>query len=439
MKNILQDSFWTGAMSIMQIISGLGLSILLARTLEPAGRGAYILVLLIIGTIGYITNPSIYASANYFLSSNYLKIEQIILPTFILGLGSSILGFIVSAISCIWFTDTSKTLGMTTTIMIALGTSMYSLGITLNGVLYGLRRIPITTSWAMLLGFLQFIAACLVAFFTTPSVQSFVTLYVGTLLMDVIVKIIFCCRELTTFPQYNSRSLIDMLRYGISVYMGRTLTLLSQRVDTYILYIFAGQTILGYYSIASSLAEQLWILPSSVGLVMMTNIARYEQQEAASITAATSRMALTIPLLAALLFGAIGPWLIPFLYGQQYQPSVIPFLIILPGVVAIGSFAVIEPFFQSRGKPLIPVSIAGIGAIVNLCLSLAFIPSLGMHGAAIAYSLSYAIQLAVACLLFTRITGFTLWSLIDIRLAMSDMLRIAQLRFATHTERSFLK
>lgn len=426
MKALFRHGMWTTAMSIIQALMGFSVSILLARLLGPTERGAYTVAFLVIGTAGFIANPCIYSAANYFLSSGKWTLEQLLLPTLVLSLVSGLIAGIFALYGGSKLADSLAVLGYPTWLLTGLGAAAYAFGLSLNGLLYGLRRVQAISIWTTTLGISQLVVSGLLVLAFAPSVQLFVSVYVGMLAVDVIVKLWLGTHKLNGRLVLRRTMLWAMVRYGGSVYLGRVLMLLAQRTDTYVLYLFAGQTALGYYTIATSLGEQLWLFPLAINLVMMANIAQRNDDDAAQVTERASRAVFTLTLLAALALSFLGAWAIPALYGDVYMPAVGVLLFILPGVVSISCYLLMEPFFQSRGKPLLPVLITGGGMLANVLLSIALVGPLGMHGAALAYSISYFFQLALACWFFARTTGHSVWAPIDIRRAVGEALAMAR-------------
>lgn len=415
MKSLIRHSGWTIMMNFVLAISGLVLSLLSARLLGPSGKGAYSLALLIISTTGFLANPGIYSAANYFLSSQRLSLERAMPPILILsgisGLGAFVIAIFVASLIGNDFTE----LGHTMILLVGYGSGMFSISISMNGVLYGSHRIKSITTWSMVSGVLQTVLLGVLSLEFPPTVNLFIGLYVAILTLDAMAKTILGGWGTWRSLLFQPSDLLPIVKYGTSVYSGRVLMILAQKIDTYLLYIFAGQIALGYYSIAASFAEQLWMFPAAVNLVMMANIASRPDREAAEITISASQLVVTVATLGSLALALLGFWLIPLLYGEEYRPAVWPFIVMLPGIVAVSSYMLLEPYFQSRGKPLIPVKITLGGALCNLLVSLLLIPPFGINGASIAYSLSYLFQMILAYRAFAKGTKFSFWVPSDIR------------------------
>jgi O-antigen/teichoic acid export membrane protein len=134
------------------------------------------------------------------------------------------------------------------------------------------------------------------------------------------------------------------------------------------------------------------------------------------------------------LLGISSIFLIPILFGEIYRPSVVPLLLVLPGVVAFSSYYAIEPFFQSITKPKIPTWIAFWGALSNLVLSIIMIYYWGINGAALAYSISYLIQLGLTLVIFAKITAGRFWAPIDVFSLLKAGFAYGKIRLARNVQ-----
>jgi O-antigen/teichoic acid export membrane protein len=117
---------------------------------------------------------------------------------------------------------------------------------------------------------------------------------------------------------------------------------------------------------------------------------------------------------------------IPFIYGSVYTESVLPFLIMLPGIVAVGSYMVVEPYFRALGRPLVPVKISFVGLTANLALSLLLIPNFGIIGASIAYTVSYLVQMLFVCQVFHVSSELPWFTLLDIKKGLAESLELGR-------------
>lgn len=171
-------------------------------------------------------------------------------------------------------------------------------------------------------------------------------------------------------------------------------------VDVLMLQQSVSEAKIGYYKAALILTEFLWIAPRALQGVMLQSVSdlwRQEKiQEITSIAKRSTRYILLFTLLCSIGLAALSAEFIPFYFGDEYQPAIIPLLILLPGTLGFAATRPVLTITQAKGefKPLIIAT--GVAAIINIGLNGALIPIYGLKGAAVATSIGYG------SLLFTQ-------------------------------------
>jgi len=183
--------------------------------------------------------------------------------------------------------------------------------------------------------------------------------------------------------------------YGLRAQTGGVISLLNLRLDFIILSVLTGPATLGVYAVASKYAELVRVPGMSVtyvlyprfakaGLVKATVWARSLLLRAGLITAAT----------VAPLWLAAG-FIVPTLYGSQFQNAVVPAQIILLGLLTYGVGAVITAYLYGAGRPGQNSLAVGAGLIVTVILDIVLIPPFHATGAAIASAVAYTVNSVV--------------------------------------------
>src|SRR3989304_9706357 len=88
-----------------------------------------------------------------------------------------------------------------------------------------------------------------------------------------------------------------------------------------------------FYSVALTLAELIWLLPDSIGIVLFPAICAATPAQANRLTPKVSRHTLAISAIAALGLALICGPLIVLVYGPAFAPAALPTLLLLPGAV----------------------------------------------------------------------------------------------------------
>lgn len=423
MKTIILQSLRVVAMNGAQVIFGLISSVILARALGPEARGIYAMITLVAGTMAMLCNPGIYASANYHMSTGRWNKAQGLGTVMAVTCGFAAVAALIAVLVMPLFGASAEVVREWPIFgSVAVITAMSIFTTSFNGLFFGSHRVSAITNWRIAWGGVQ----CLVFFLLAMVVidlKIFTLATAALSILDIVgLAILFCWGERVTMT--TSPTLIkDLLRYGIMVYGSRILLYLGQRLDTFMVLFFLGTVSLGHYTIAVSFAEQIALLPYSVSMIMMPNLGKLQISESAQMTARVVRYTLVcvVAMIATLML--VMPMLIPLMYGEEYRPSVLPFLLLAPGTAAISLFTIMEPFFQSNHRPHIPLIVTLIGVAANCALNLLLIPRAGMAGAALAVTVAYMLQLITACYFFFRWTKLPLHTLFGLRSTLAEMLQ----------------
>lgn len=164
-------------------------------------------------------------------------------------------------------------------------------------------------------------------------------------------------------------------------------------VDVLMLQAYTTEAQVGYYKAALVLAEFLWLAPKAVQSVMIQSASelwhRDRIDQITSLASKATRYTLLLTTLLAIGIAVLSAEFVPRYYGSEFEPTIAPLLLLLPGTVG---FAVARPILSvshARGDMRIMILATGAAATMNLLLNVALIPRFGIEGAAIATSLGY--------------------------------------------------
>lgn len=191
----------------------------------------------------------------------------------------------------------------------------------------------------------------------------------------------------------------DQFRYGSQTHVGNIAQRLNLQLDMMLLSTFAGATAVGLYSVAVTLAQVLWYIPDSIGRLLFPRVASSSRAEANRVTPLACRNTVLLTLVGAGVVVAVGPLLIPIVYGPGFAASVRPLLILLPGIVALSVSKILSKYLSGIGRPFSNSISSLVALAVNAPLLYLLIPALGVEGAALASAVAYGVH-ALVCLVF---------------------------------------
>jgi O-antigen/teichoic acid export membrane protein len=402
------------ATRLVQFGCTLGIAFLLARLLGPDGRGVYALLLLlpsILFAVGQLGLPS---AITYFAGAGR-SLRSLVAATALLGgiLAALLLAFSYVALPALQpIVLAAAPLDLLRIAVLALpiqlATSFF------GSIAWGRRlvrpfsRILAVQSIAWLVAVGVFVGVADLG--VDGALLSYLIVTGGGAVAAVALILRERAREAAVAsakgePGQEAISAGGMLRYGLRLYPAGLTTFLSYRADVFLLSALLGDPVaIGLYAVAVSLAEITFQVPDSVATILYPRVAGSERADADRAVPAMARTSLLVTILAAV---ALIPlvWLAIRTVLPAYEGSLLPFVILLPGTVALGLSKVLSGYISGLGLPG-PVSVIAVTALaVNLVANLILIPRLGIPGAALASLISYSIHAALTIGLASRLAG----------------------------------
>lgn len=208
------------------------------------------------------------------------------------------------------------------------------------------------------------------------------------------------------FKAVTPAGMAGMLTFGMQSGLADLVSFFNYRVDLLVLGLLRGTEEVGIYSVAVQIAEGLWFISSAIGVAIYARVGQLPRAEAAQLTARSMRHAIFIIAVLALGAVLVAGVLMPLVFGAEYDAAVTAFRLLAPGIVIFGLGRIFSTFFTNAlGRPRIPLLIAATSLGISVPLCFVLVPSLGMNGAAIATTVSYAASMLLAIILFSRETG----------------------------------
>jgi O-antigen/teichoic acid export membrane protein len=197
-----------------------------------------------------------------------------------------------------------------------------------------------------------------------------------------------------------SRPRFDVLResihFGARAWIGSTSRMLNARTDQIITGLISTQGTLGIYAVAVNASEVLYYLPVAAGAALLPAVAGGDESTRLERILRVYRAVLLVTMAVSLFAIALGPLMLPLVFGQRYAPAVAPFLILVPS--ALG-FATMSVFSGATLGSFAPgrSSLGPLAALISqTVLDLILIPRAGAEGASIAAAVALLIAGAVS-------------------------------------------
>lgn len=410
------------------LIVSFGFAVLVARTLDPARRGNFALLQATNGLTVVLANFAIGGAVVYHLGKGRMSPRRAIgaasaLAVLSGGVAALVLIPLALALRSRLFPDLAPAL-ITGAVVLAgplllreyVGGTLIALGRPQRYVLSHAAQ-PVAATAAL--------AAILVA--GTGSLAGVVWGWAIGITLSGLTALIMSIGLVGSRPQLERDDLLVLGRFGARTYPALLARFLNLRLDQFLVRFLASASVLGQYAVAVNVGELLIQIPVVLLWALSGAISSADRDRSGDLVAEFCRWSLIILGIAAAAVAMLTPVGLPLAFGSRYRGAVGSVLLLLPGMICFAPATIIaEYFIVQRGRPGKAALIAGVSMVTSAVLNFALTPTWGAAGASIASSVSYAVMLLTAYLLFTRDTGMPVRMLLrvsreDLRIAVETI------------------
>ena len=195
---------------------------------------------------------------------------------------------------------------------------------------------------------------------------------------------------------------IARLAFGMGAV--QIVNLIGYRVELFVLEHYKGLAQVGIYSIAMQAAEAIWLVPAAVASAVTGPVVHESPVGAAHLIRNACGRGLLYTAGIAFGVGAAAPFVIPPLFGEEFDDATRALWWLLPGVVVYAPVTILVVYLSIRcARPRLSLLVSVIGLVVTAAMSFALIPPYGASGAAVASAIGYAAGGIAAWLFFVRL------------------------------------
>ncbi|TLD41830.1 MAG: Membrane protein [Candidatus Jettenia ecosi] len=383
----------TFATQVLQVCISLLTTVLVARALGPEGRGLYAVASAISAMGVQFGNLGLHASNTYYVAKNRELLPSLLGNTIAVSFvfGSFVIGLIWLIFS-LW--PTAQPVHGLLLIM-ALAWIPFGLAYMLmQNLLLGIHKVRAFNISEIVTKILGITLIGLIVM--SGNVTAEKILLAGLITFFFTLPWMLWCLKpyIVSFPFPSFTVFKENIFYGLKAYLGAFFAFLVLRVDLLMVKHILGAQQAGYYSIAVTMTNMLFMLPVAIGTILFPKLSSLSTEPDKWILA--KKVALLVGVMMVVIAGLatlLAAPLVRLLFGMAFLPVVIPFICLLPGIVMLSINSIYMNYFASMGMPLITVYSPAIAAIFNILLNLKIIPIFGVVGASIASTVSYGFML----------------------------------------------
>lgn len=398
--SISKNSLFVFNSQLVMLAVGILISVVVSRILGPTDRGAYFLSITVSYMIVSFGNFGVSFTNIYLLSKGERTLNEVNSASTILAI---FIGFLFIGLYIIFhdFLHMHLLKGVRP-VYIAVAVLISPLvlyGRFWETMMSGLNKFELLSKFNIVSVVIEAISTLIVLLVLKLGIHGLVGWWVVSAFMFTLAKIYILNRQERLVFSFDLKLLKEILYFGFKGHIGDIAWTLDNRLGIFIVNYFTGVTGVGHFSLSVSLAEKIWFLPTPLKTASNPIIGGSEKHRAGMLTARVNRHILLLSVILAVLIAMVAPWGIPFFYGDEYAPSVIPLLILLPGVVLARSIFSSYIILQ-LGKPNIPSIVTWINTIIHIPLAFILIKIYGLIGAALSLSIFYILQFVFLLMIF---------------------------------------
>ncbi|MFI7706016.1 lipopolysaccharide biosynthesis protein [Nonomuraea sp. NPDC049480] len=402
----------------IRLVLAMATGVLLARTLQPEGRGVYAVIATAAGAAIVVGHLSVEKS-QIALWSDRSRHQALTTNGLFLGLS---LGF-VSALGALALASASGSPGGFA--LWALAMAVVPLGaaaINLDGILMLQSRMGFVNRTTLLSALSQ----CLPI------------LFLAAIDRVTITSVIICWAISTALPfardlrglrpmsfRWDRRLVRRQLSLSGKYHVGWVALHFLVSIDVLLLNTLDSPAAVGIYTVAVTVSTLARVPGETITQVILPRQAAGDVADAGHVTARALRINILISSASVGVIAGASPWLIPVVYGQSFAPSVAPLLALAPGTIALMLVRPLEQYLVRVERPTRMCAISVSALALNLLLNLAMIPHWGALGAALASTVAYVLMGAMEASRFLKSTGLAVRELIpgtaDVRLLLRPL------------------
>ncbi|HLO82946.1 MAG TPA: polysaccharide biosynthesis C-terminal domain-containing protein [Chitinophagaceae bacterium] len=369
-------------------------TVLISRLIGPAGFGVYSLVIVNANLLLVFSSMGIPAGILYHASAKDLSLSRMgkiiwfsSLLQLILSLLIELIHHGVTGTYWIWPSPDrwAGIFGIVFFLAIVITEKYYALYNGFNRFpLYNLVVLIFSILLFLVLGFLIRSGA------GTSTVSTVILTYIAVqLIQAVFLVVLFKQKKIGQLTIADTAGIHKkFFTYSVYAFLANALFFLVTRVDFWILNYFKGETELGIYALSSRIGQMFLVFPALFAGVILPSITA--KKLSGEKLQSMFRILNSLNLISMFILALVASWLFPFMFGEEFRASVLPLVILLPGIFFLSAQTLLAAYFAGIGKPATNLYSTMISLAIVLILDFILIPVYGAIGASLASTIAYA-------------------------------------------------
>lgn len=400
----LTSGFWGKAISVLGtrgllLLLSLLTSIIIARMLGPEGRGLLSTALIIGGFGSMFMNLGLHSSSRYVLVRYPGKLGGVWGNVLALSIFSVLPAFFVYIVLTL-FPSLMDISGLILALACASVPLLLYNMLQLN-VLMGMDQILSFNVMELMTVGAQLILLLLFFKLWEPGVElAYSANMLACLLSGGFAS--FCLvRKFHVRPRPDFELFKSGFGYGLKSYAVFLLGYVLIKCNILMVNGMFGSTMTGYYAQAAAMADILFVTSASLGMILFNKTRAIETDSERRFLMKRVLMVSSLFMFLILsLAGFLAEYVIVFLYGDEFMPSVNVFRILLPGTFFNMIAGILSNYFAAKNMMTGNIMALFLACIVGGALNLILMPGHELAGAAAAFGAACFVRFGIMIGLF---------------------------------------
>jgi O-antigen/teichoic acid export membrane protein len=397
-------------------VSNLLIGIILSRVLGAAGFGLYsFLIVVPVIVIGF-TQLGIRRSTIYHIGQKNINEDNLASALILLWLWTSFLSIIICGL--VYFFSATQPYDPLIVVLILLTIPLLLMNLFSGGIFLGKEEIlrsniinagPTLLTLILTVFFVWFLKLSVLGAFIAIALANFIMFFYVyyTIIMEYRYKITW---------KYHEPLMKSMIKLGLVNALAIFVMQLNYRIDVLMLKKLSSLEQVGFYAVATQIAEQIWHIPYAIETIILSRSANATDEQAVTRTVASIfRVSMLAGILASVIIFFIAPYVIPWIFGKEFVNSVPMIQTILPGILILVAFRILNSRLTGMGKPQVAIYTFLPALIINFVANLYLIPKYGGMGAVWSTNISYAIGSIAFILVYSKLIKMPVMEILTFR------------------------
>ncbi len=196
----------------------------------------------------------------------------------------------------------------------------------------------------------------------------------------------------------------EMLKYGYVIQLSTLVSTLNRRMSIFLLRRHCTDDAVGVYGAGTQVGEGVKVFGLSVSMVQFSRLSNLtDKEEIVSLTIKFLKITVVLTFLALLVLVCLPVGFFEWLFTDAFGQVKDVILLMSPGLLCLSAHMIFTHYFSGTGIPKYNLYASLVGLAVTVPVTFILIPMIGILGAAISFSCTYAAIVIYQWFVFRRI------------------------------------